>query len=83
VVNVWPRRPPPGGYDPWIEDLARFIALDAACATAAQALDGAALDLPEAALAELLGELEALAGSTWCATSWGPGSIRCGWRGSL
>jgi hypothetical protein len=40
----------------------RLDALAAACATAAQALGGAALDLPEGTLAELLGELEALAG---------------------
>jgi hypothetical protein len=40
----------------------RLDILAAASATAAQALDGAALDLPEGALAELLGELEAPAG---------------------
>jgi hypothetical protein len=36
--------------------------LAAAAQTGADALDGAALDLPEGDLAELLGELEALAG---------------------
>jgi hypothetical protein len=37
-------------------------ALAAACATGAEALDGASLDLPEGTLAQLLGKLEGLAG---------------------
>jgi tetratricopeptide (TPR) repeat protein len=26
-IRLWPRRPPPGGYDPWAEDLYRRMAL--------------------------------------------------------
>jgi hypothetical protein len=40
----------------------RLDALATACATGAEALDGAALDLPEGAMAQLLAELEGLAG---------------------
>jgi hypothetical protein len=39
-----------------------FNEVSAAAQTGADALDGAALDLPEGALAQLLGELEGLAG---------------------